>query len=119
MAGRQHKTVLVTNSGLCRAKARNGSRALLKPSFWDDVARAVRVDRAVAKTTAGFDAELNLLNTPDGTVNLTSGHLQTASSDDFITKCTRVSPKPAEEEDTLFFREIVNEVCCGDKELAR
>jgi putative DNA primase/helicase len=56
------------------------------------VERLARADRRHAATVDQWDADPWLLNTPDGTVDLRTGVLRTASRDDYCTKITAVAP---------------------------
>jgi P4 family phage/plasmid primase-like protien len=54
-----------------------------------------RADRRLAATEDQWDADLYLLGTPKGTVDLRSGKLEpVADPDDYITKTTAVAPDP-------------------------
>ena len=48
-------------------------------------------------TSAIWDRDPFLLGTPDGTVNLRTGHLHKADPDDFITKLAAVAPSQTAE----------------------
>ena len=56
------------------------------------VERLARSDRRLAATVAQWDADPWLLNTPGGVVDLRSGHMRPARSNDYMTKSTTVAP---------------------------
>jgi putative DNA primase/helicase len=56
------------------------------------VERGARADRRLAATTSQWDADLWLLNTPGGTVNLKTGELRKHQPEDYCTKMTAVTP---------------------------
>jgi putative DNA primase/helicase len=56
------------------------------------VVELVKADRRIAATTAAWDLNPWLLNTPGGTVDLKNRVTYAHRADDFITKCTTASP---------------------------
>ena len=80
---------------ICKREARKTNksslqRSIAQPSTWDAVLKAVRGE--VVRLTNEWDVDLDLLNTPGGTVDLTTGVLRAHDRADYITKCTSVSP---------------------------
>lgn len=56
------------------------------------VVKLASADRAHARVTEDFDADLWLLNAPDGTVDLETGELREHRRDDLITRVAGVTP---------------------------
>ncbi|SFS13776.1 phage/plasmid primase, P4 family, C-terminal domain-containing protein [Yoonia litorea] len=83
-----------------------------KPAFWEEVRKAVRIDPSVARAP---DADLSLLNTPAGTLNLATGLMQAHNPADMLTHMTAVAPEPYQ--GTRWDR-FVQEIVGRDTELA-
>ena len=66
-----------------------------KAAFASAVERFAQADRKIACTAEIWNPDPFLLGTPDGTVDLRTGFLRSASKSDFITKTTAVSPVDA------------------------
>ena len=56
------------------------------------VERLAKSDRRIIATVDQWDADLMLLNTPGGVVDLKTGVIRPARPDDYMTKCTSVAP---------------------------
>jgi len=77
------------------------------------VERLARADRRHAATTAEWDADPWLLNTPGGVVDLKTGHLRPHDRADRMTKITTATPGG----DCPTWRRFIDEVTGGDAEL--
>lgn len=87
-----------------------------KPSHWEEVRRAIVIDPAIAKSAKDFDADVNLVNLPSGTLDLRTGDERRHQSRDLITQITGADPKPYL---ASRFARFVHEVCGEDTELAK
>lgn len=85
-----------------------------KPAFWEEVRKAVRIDPVVAVGPGELDAGLNLLNTPNGTIDLQTGRTRPHSADDLLTQITKVAPKPYA---GSRFERFIKEICGHDPDL--
>ncbi len=83
---------------LCRNMARDAEEKdkpkISKAAFAASVERFAQADRAFAVTAEMWNRDGWLLGTPDGTVDLRTGHLRKAERGDHITKLTSCSPAP-------------------------
>jgi len=77
------------------------------------VERLARADRRHAGTTDEWDADLWLLNTPGGVVDLRTGRMRPHDRRDRMTKITTATPKG----DCPTWRQFLSEVTGGDAEL--
>ncbi len=77
------------------------------------VERLARADRRHAATTDEWDADPWLLNTPGGVVDLKTGRMRPHERADRMTKITTATPGG----DCPTWRQFINEVTGGDKEL--
>jgi putative DNA primase/helicase len=84
---------------LCREAARRankpkarGAEKIASGKTVAAVASLARTDRRLAATAAQWDADPWLLNTPGGTVDLTTGELRPHRLEDYCTKMTAVAP---------------------------
>ena len=67
-------------------------RQLLASNTIAAIERLARSDPRTAATTDQWDADLWLLNTPGGVVNLRTGELRPANRENYCTKMTAVAP---------------------------
>jgi putative DNA primase/helicase len=74
------------------AKGRPGSRQISKTSFAGGVERFAQADRAFAVTSDIWDADIWLMNTQSGVVDLRSGLIRPHDPADYITKIATVAP---------------------------
>jgi putative DNA primase/helicase len=77
------------------------------------IERLARADRRHAATVEQWDADLWLLNTPEGTVDLRTGELREHRRDDYITKITKSGPggyRP-------LWLQFLDRITAGDSEL--
>jgi putative DNA primase/helicase len=83
---------------LCRELARTAEESdkpkISKAAFAGSVERFAQADRAIAVTAEVWDRDGWLLGTPDGTVDLRTGHMRKSERSDAITRRTSVSPAP-------------------------
>src|SRR5262249_19505832 len=77
------------------------------------VVSMAREDRRIAATIDQWDADLWLLNTPGGVVDLRTGNLRPHQVDDYMTKITAVAPGG----DCPMFMKFLETITAGDKEL--
>lgn len=77
------------------------------------VERLAKADRAIAATTAQWDVNPWLLNTPECVIDLQSGSSRPHRSDDYFTSITAVSPGGA----CPKFRQFLTRITEGDTEL--
>ncbi len=77
------------------------------------VERLARADRRHAGTTDEWDADIWLLNTPGGVVDLRTGRMRPHDRNDRMTKITTATPKG----DCPTWRQFLDEVTGGDKDL--
>src|SRR5262249_52271754 len=77
------------------------------------VERLARADRRHAATADQWDADIWLLNTPGGTLDLKTGKMRPHDPKDYITKSTSVSPGG----DCRTWKKFLDEVTDGDVEL--
>jgi phage/plasmid-associated DNA primase len=80
----------------CRQHARHASakdqKRIASASGVAAVAKMAGADRLIASTADAWDQNPNLLNTPDGTVDLSTGKIHPHDSINMITKITAVAP---------------------------
>jgi putative DNA primase/helicase len=69
-----------------------------------------RADRRLAATTEQWDADPWLLNTPDGVVDLRTGHIRPARSEDYMTQMTVVGAIG----DCPRWKAFLNQIMSGD-----
>ena len=86
-----------------------------KAAFAGAVEKFARADPAFAVTADVWDQNPMLLGTPAGTVDLQTGELRPARSEDGITKSAAVAP--AEEADCPLWRKFLVETFAGDEAL--
>jgi putative DNA primase/helicase len=77
------------------------------------VERLARADRRIAATIDQWDADLWLLNAPDGVVDLQTGTMRPHRADDYLTKITAVAPRG----DCPRFLDFLERITGGDAEL--
>jgi putative DNA primase/helicase len=77
------------------------------------VERLARSDRRIAATVDQWDADPWLLNTPDGVIDLRTGHLRPHLADDYMTKITATGSYG----DCLLFLAFLDKIMGGDAEL--
>jgi putative DNA primase/helicase len=77
------------------------------------VERLAKADRRHAATIAEWDADVWLLNTPGGTIDLHSGIMRPHRREDFCTKTTAVAPGG----DCPLWRQFLERITAGDAEL--
>jgi putative DNA primase/helicase len=88
-----------------------------KVSFANGVEKFGRSDRAFSVHASAWDADIFLLGTPGGTVNLRDGTLQPARPDARITKLTAVGP--ATTANCPLWLKFLNEATSSDQQLIR
>jgi putative DNA primase/helicase len=79
------------------------------------VERLARSDRRLGGTIDQWDADLMLLNTPNGAVDLGSGHVRSNRRDDYCTKVTAVGP--ADFADCPLWLSFLDRIFVGDDNL--
>lgn len=77
------------------------------------VERLARADRRHAATTDEWDADIWLLNTPGGVIELRTGRTRPHSRSDRMTKITAATPRG----DCPTWRQFLDEVTGGDREM--
>lgn len=77
------------------------------------VERLARADRAHVATVDQWDSDLWVVNTPDGIIDLHTGHMRPRAPDDYVTKVTAVSPGG----DCPLWHAFLDTVTAGDKAL--
>jgi len=102
---------------LCRRANRFGIASLKKTATAAAVERAARSDRRLAVTSEIWDRDPFLLGTPGGVVDLKTGILRDAQSDDYVTKQTAVAPGDSSEPE-LWVR-FLEQATSGDAALVR
>lgn len=107
---------------LCRKAAagmdnKKVAATLSKAATAGAVERFAQTDRAFAVTSEIWDADLHLLGTPDGVVDLRTGTLRPARREDFLTKLAAVAP--ARSSDAPLWRRFLDEATQGDALLQR
>jgi putative DNA primase/helicase len=109
---------------LSRAICRKASSACSHPKIRAVVAsaktvaaveRLTKADRAHAATTAQWDSDPWLLNTPGGVVDLRTGHLQPHRQTDYMTKITAAAP--ANDAACPLWHRFLHRVTGGDVDL--
>jgi putative DNA primase/helicase len=107
---------------LARRVCREAAAECNKPSLAKAIAsaktvaaveRLARADRRIAATTDQWDADLWLLNTPGGVVDLRTGGARPATPEDYQTKITAVAPGG----DCPIFRAFLRRIAGDDEEL--
>jgi putative DNA primase/helicase len=73
-------------------ETRKGTKALRSAKTIAAVERIAKADRQLAATHEQWDADIWLLNTPAGTVDLRTGKMRPHNPADYITKMTAVAP---------------------------
>ena len=79
------------------------------------VERLARADRNIAATVDQWDADLWLLNTPAGVVDLRTGVLRPHAAEDYMTKITAADPGG----DCPLWLEFLDQITAGDTELQK
>lgn len=114
-ADRKADTVPEKDSDKLRAWGTHEARSLRSANTIAAVSGLARSNAASIARAEDFDADLLLLGTPGGTVDLRSGLLQPPRREDMITKLTAVSPAlpgtPAPH-----WQQFLNDVLDGDAE---
>ena len=96
-----------------RAASTRVAAKLAASSTVGGVERLARSDRRHAATTEEWDADLWLLNTPGGVVDLRTGRMRAHERSDRMTKITTATPGG----DYPTWRQFIDEVTGGDKEM--
>jgi putative DNA primase/helicase len=102
---REQATLLFKDSQVVRvrsAKTRNG------------IAELAKHDPRIAMLDEVFESDPNLLNTPEGIVDLRTGMMRTSRPEDYCTQVTSVSPSI--ESPQLFLKKL-NEIFLGEDEV--
>ncbi len=117
---RAEETLAATDliRGVCRHVAVSADNPkiaakLAAASTVGGVERLARADRRHAATTAEWDADPWLLNTPGGVIDLTTGRQRPHERADRMTKITTATPAG----DSAIWRQFLAEVTGGDAEL--
>lgn len=82
------------------------------------IERLAKADRRLAATVDRWDRDLDLLNTPDGVVDLRTGEVRPHRLEDYCTKMTAVAPAPPGN-DCPLWRAFLDRTMAGDAELIR
>lgn len=96
-----------------RADSGKVAAKLAASSTVGGVERLARTDRRHAATTDEWDADIWLLNTPGGVVDLRTGRMRAHDRSDRMTKITTATPRG----DCPTWRRFLDEVTSGDVEL--
>jgi putative DNA primase/helicase len=103
-----------------RMEALRDSRAKVKPllSFRtiNSVSAMARADRRIATSVDTWDSNPYLLNTPDGTIDLRTGHMLNHDPLDYITRTTMIAPLSRKPRRWLDFLKTIMH---GDEEMVR
>ncbi len=121
--GRWHKDDTLRVSDLVRAECRAAAKKLgPRSSLARDLAsagtvaaveRLARSDLRHARRAEDFDIDPWALNTPDGVIDLQSGHVRSHRAGDLFSKITAVGPHG----DCPRFRWFLSEICGGDADM--
>jgi putative DNA primase/helicase len=110
---------LMLASDLCRDAAQGQDPSvrtrLERTATTDAVARAASRYGELAVRAEIFDANIWVLNTPDGVVDLKTGEMRGARPDDYLMKCAAVSP--SEGEDCPKWFSFLERALAGDGDL--
>jgi putative DNA primase/helicase len=103
---------------ICRAAAAEcnklkSAKGLASAKTVAAVERLARSDRRLAATVDQWDADLWLLNTPKGVIDLRTGIMREHRADDYLTHMTAVAP----EGECPLWRKFLNRVTGGDEAL--
>lgn len=98
------------------SRGKKGERGLRKAAVAAGAERFARADPVHAVDPSIWDADPMLLGTPAGTLDLRTGKLRKAKSDDYITKQTAAAPKSGEPTRWLAF---LHEALSDDAETIR
>jgi putative DNA primase/helicase len=105
---REMATTIITNSTSERKRLASAkTRAAVVSLAGEDLRLAASIDQ--------WDTDPWLLNTPEGVVDLRTGKMRAHRPEDYMTKCTTVSPGGECPKWKVFIAEITG----GDEELAR
>lgn len=99
-----------------KAWAKREGRSLRSSNTVAAVASLARSNQASVTKANAFDADLLLLGTPGGTVDLTTGALRPARREDMISKLTAVTPSPAGTAASTWVK-FLNDIFEGDAEM--
>jgi putative DNA primase/helicase len=99
-----------------RAWAKREGRGLRSANTVAAVASLARSNQASVTQANAFDADLLLLGTPGGTVDLRTGELRPARREDMISKMTAVTPSPAGTAAFTWLK-FLNDIFEGDAEM--
>ena len=94
----------------------DGRRVVLKASVAAGAERFARTEPAHAVNSSVWDADLMLLGTPGGTVDLRTGELRDARSDEYITNLTGCTPEAGAPK---LWLEFLNEALAGNQDVIR
>ena len=100
-----------------RAWAKVEARTLCSANTVAAVAGLARSNAASVAHVDAFDADMHLLGTPGGTVDLRTGNLRPSRREDMITKLTTITPAPPGKP-APHWRRFLAEVLDGDEVLA-
>jgi hypothetical protein len=113
------KSMLTRARAICREFSRKANRHLRRVIASARTRMAVvslsQDDERIAASADQWDSDLWVLNTPGGTVDLKTGRLREHRRDDYITKCTAVTPDPACP--TPLWSAFLARVMAGDRDL--
>lgn len=105
-----------TGAGKIREQAAAAAKTLRSAQTVAQVEDLARSNRAQVASVGQWDADVMVLGTPAGTLDLRTGELRAARPEDYVTKTTAVAPAPAGTPTplwTAFLRRITD----GDAEL--
>jgi putative DNA primase/helicase len=94
----------------CNTKAR---KTIASAKTVAAVVTIARADRRLAATAGQWDADLWLINTPDGAVDLRTGEKRSHRQEDYMTKMTTPGPRG----DCPMFKAFLNRIMGGDEAL--
>lgn len=95
-------------------KAETTATRLASNRTFQNIAAIAKSLRSVSMDPATFDADPDLINTPDGVVDLRTGELKQSRPDMYMTKTTRVTPQSS---DSPVWDKFIDEVTLGDPSL--
>lgn len=101
------------SKGMDDSAQKNFGRA----AFVRGVEAHAKCDRDLVVTSDRWDQDRNLLGTPSGVVDLTTGRLNPAGRSDFITKLTAAGP--GERAECPRWLEFLRQITGGDRQLVR
>lgn len=107
--------VVDTMRNLCRRANRKGQVGVSGRNFTDGALYFAENSPTFRRSQDSFDTDNYTMATPGGVVDLRTGAIAPATPEMMLSKCTAAAPQATV---GVTFLRFLDEVCCGDKDLA-